>query len=352
MNKLIFIIKSTEYFNYNNILKMNSNINTLNNNDLGNGYPNGMPQIDCKEKMKEIWNSFPLFVKFIILSSFVLYFLNLFLPITGFYLANVPFYTIFRIQLWRLITTTFLTTNFLNILFGLFSWVRDGSSLETSMGTIKYMFTFIMNGIMIQIIYTLLMFILFLILKNNAVLVMNAQGYNVENSGLWPIIMAEMTLLCMANPDSPMRLFFFPCVIKAKFYPFLLFGFFMLMSGFQIQFDVFAGILYGVFYHFVLRNKVQISDSFAKKCEDSFMFRWMKKFNGFVGINCGSQPVSMIRSDSDASNSTRSSSGSAAPVTATSSFQAFKGKGVVVGGSLGMSNGDYQGLSQNSSNQV
>ena len=268
MNKLIFIIKSTEYFNYNNILKMNSNINTLNNNDLGNGYPNGMPQIDCKEKMKEIWNSFPLFVKFIILSSFVLYFLNLFLPITGFYLANVPFYTIFRIQLWRLITTTFLTTNFLNILFGLFSWVRDGSSLETSMGTIKYMFTFIMNGIMIQIIYTLLMFILFLILKNNAVLVMNAQGYNVENSGLWPIIMAEMTLLCMANPDSPMRLFFFPCVIKAKFYPFLLFGFFMLMSGFQIQFDVFAGILYGVFYHFVLRNKVQISDSFAKKCED------------------------------------------------------------------------------------
>ena len=82
------------------------------------------------------------------------------------------------------------------------------------------------------------------------------------------------------------------------------------------------------------------------------MFRWMKNLNGFVGINCGSQPVTMIRSDSNVSSSTRSNSINSAPVTATSSFQAFKGKGVVVGGSLGMSNGEYQGLSQNSSNQV
>ena len=59
---------------------------------------------------------------------------------------------------------------------------------------------------------------------------------------------------------------------------------------------------------------------FVKKCEDSFMFRWMKNLNGFVGINCGSQPVTMIRSDSNVSSSTRSNSINSAPVTATSSL--------------------------------
>ena len=36
---------------------------------------------------------------------------------------------------------------------------------------------------------------------------------------------------------------------------------------------------------------------------------------------------------------------------ANSGFSAFRGKGVAVGGSLGINNGEYSNVSQNSSNQ-
>lgn len=328
---------------------MNPNINTLHNSDIGGGYPNGIPQIDCKEKAKQIWNDIPLFVKFIIVSSLVLYLLNLIFNPFGFYLANIPYYTIYKIQIWRIITSTFLNTSILNILFGLLSWVRDGSSLELSMGTIRYMFVFLINGIFIQIIHTIIIFLIFLVLKNDKILSLNAAGYSVENNGLWPIIMAEMTLLCMANPESPMRLFFFPCEIKAKFYPFILFAFFMLMSGFQIEFDLFAGIIYGIIYHYLLRNRIGISDSFAKKCEDSFVFKWMKNFKGFVSVSSSGQPAVMARGGGASSGEDNAApSSNNQPTT----FQAFRGKGVAVGGTLGSTNGDYQGLSQNNQSQV
>ena len=336
---------------------MNSNINTLNNNnDNAN-----VPQIDCKEKIKNIWNNIPLYVRFIMLSSLVIYLINLLIPIIGFYLANVPFYTIYKFQLWRVVTTSFLNTSIINILFGLLAWVSDGSSLERSMGTVKYMFTFVINGIMIQLIHTLVMFVIYLVLQTDKILSMNVvSGYHVENNGLWPIIMAEITLLCMANPNTPMRLFFFPCELQAKFYPFILFAFFVLISGFQIQFDLFAGILYGIIYIYLLKNKMNISDSFAKKCEGCFMFKWMKDFQGFIPVGSG-QPVVMIRNTgATAVEQTGNVGENNAPTAMNnvnnnnnpSGFKAFQGKGVAVGGTLGLENGDYQGISQNVSSQV
>ena len=65
----------------NNNHKMSSNINTINNNDLGNGYPNGMPQIDCKDKMKEIWNSFPLLNLLLFLPFFFIFLISSFLSL-------------------------------------------------------------------------------------------------------------------------------------------------------------------------------------------------------------------------------------------------------------------------------
>ena len=53
------------------------------------------------------------------------------------------------------------------------SWVKNASSLENSMGTIKYMLIFFMNSILIQIIYCLLLLIGFLISRNKKILTEN-----------------------------------------------------------------------------------------------------------------------------------------------------------------------------------
>ncbi len=76
----------------------------------------------------------------------------------------------------------------------------------------------------------------------------------VENSGMWSNIMCEMTLLCLSNPESPMKLLLFPYNVKAKFYPLLLFVLFTLTNKLRIDLEVISGIIYGLFYYRVLKG--------------------------------------------------------------------------------------------------
>lgn len=316
-------------------------IHSINNNNS-----NGMPQIDLATKIKMWWNSIPLFVKFIMSSTSIFYLLNLFIAYISFYLANIPFFTIFKIQIWRLVTNAFITTSLLNIIFAFLSWIKDACALENAMGTLKYMIIFFINSIFIQIIYSLMILLVYLITKEKGILYINVGMGQVENNGLWPIIMAELTLLCMTNPEIPMRVFFFPCEVKAKFYPLVLFFLFMLLNGMKIDFGVLSGILYGFLYHYLLRNRLQISDQFIQKLEMSFLFKWMVKFNGFVSLNNSispSIPVVIAPVNSGVSNENNNQSGN-------TGFTAFSGKGVAVGGSLGLQSGEYSGVSQNSNN--
>jgi hypothetical protein len=171
----------------------------------------------------------------------------------------------------------------------------------------------------------------------------------VENNGLWPLIMAELTLLCMTNPEIPMRVFFFPCEVKAKYYPIVLFFLFMLFNGMQIDFPVLSGILYGFLYHYFLKNKLQISDQYIQKLEKSFLFKWMVKMKGFVSLNNNIGPaIPVVIAPVNNNNSVDNFSNNTNNQGGNSGFVPFSGKGVAVGGTLGMDNGEYSGVSQNS----
>ena len=109
--------------------------------------------ISLYERIKKIWNNIPLFIKFYLIMTFIFYFLNLLTNNFAFYLADIPYYTITKFQLWRLITTIFISTNLFKIIIGLICWVKYASSLETSIGTIKYSTIFFLNTFFIQIIF-------------------------------------------------------------------------------------------------------------------------------------------------------------------------------------------------------
>jgi hypothetical protein len=227
-----------------------------------------------------------------------------------------------------------MTTSILNILFAMISWVKDASSLENKLGTIKYMLIFFMNTFFIQIIYCLILLIAYIISRNKNILILNYYNGKVENSGLWPIIMAELTLLCMSNPESLMRLFFFPCEIKAKFYPFILFTIFLILN-FQIDFGVLSGIIYGLLYHFFFRKYLQIPNKFVEIIEKSFIGSFLGKFKKFIPSN-NNIPVRIENTINKISKN-------------VNKFVPFKGEGIKVGGSYGTKEGDYDGVKQNNS---
>jgi membrane associated rhomboid family serine protease len=230
----------------------------------------------------ELISEIPFFVRFILLTNITLFILNIFIPHISFYLSNIPFFITNRYQFWRLITTSFITTNLINMFLGLFVWIRDAISLENSLGTIRYIFIFIFNSTFINLIYVLLYYLLF---KNN----FGSSYYNyvhkVNNSGIWPIIICEITLLCFNNPDSKIKFLSLPSPLKAKYYPFIIIILLILINNFRVNLEIVSGFIYGIIYFYLLQNKFNISEETTQKLEKSCCFRCLIGFHGFMIIN-------------------------------------------------------------------
>lgn len=291
---------------------------------------------DCKEFLTGILNSMPFFVKIVVCSTIILYLINFIIPYVAYFLADIPYFTIYYFQIWRIFTTPFITTSLFSVIFSIYFWYEKASRLEKDIGTIKYIIIFFMNSFCIQIMFCILMLLLSLIIRNKAPLVMKISQGRVRNEGIWPILMCDLTLLCLSNPNEIMQFRFFPCTIKAKYYPLFLFLIFTIISGFQIDFENICGIGFGFLYHYFLRNKLKISNNFAEKLGNSCLCRWMKTKKGFIGsggINTFANIV--IREGNNVRNvniSNAQDNINKSREKVKQAFQAFKGKGVVVGG--------------------
>ena len=300
---------------------------------------------DCKNWLNSFLDNLPFFIKWFMIITLFFFLLNFFTVYIAFYLANIPYYTIYQCQFWRLITTAFITTGLINLIFSLLIFYRYSINTEKDIGTIKYMLNFFRNCLFIQIIYSLITLLISLIIRNSILMKMKLTMGGVHNDGLWPILMCEITLFCLSNPERDMRFFIFPCVFKAKYYPLILFGIFTLLSNFNIDFEILSGIAFGFLCHYYLKNKIEFSNQFVLKLENSFLCKWMKNKKGFISIsNPGSPEIPTNLEHITNSNNNN-----------VNNFEAFKGKGVTVGSNENITreNVDYSNLaSRNNSDEI
>ena len=290
------------------------------------------------ERIKEILEEVPLFIRFVLIIKIFVFILNLFSNYISFYLSNIPLFTISHYQFWRLLTTCFITTNLINMIIGFIVWVKDAISLEKSLGTIRYIIVFITNSIFINLLYCSFIYLLNHYSKNKNFLGENTFGiYKVNNSGIWPIIICEMTLLCLNNPDSQIKFLFRPCPIKAKYYPIFIIIIYILINNFRINFGIISGFLYGIIYYYLLQNRFHISDETIKKIENSFCCKCLIGFDGFVNIdNINAYPVTS--GDVHTMNNLDSN---------PNGFSPFSGKGITLG-----SSNDYVAVNEQNKNNT
>jgi len=116
--------------------KMASNIHGLNHNSGGSGNRGGggfggVPgangggsgdQASCKEKMKSGWEAIPWFNKFILSSCLVIYMISWVLPQIIAIFILIPYF-VMNLQVWRIITGTFVHTDLMNLLFSVISYI-------------------------------------------------------------------------------------------------------------------------------------------------------------------------------------------------------------------------------------
>ena len=287
---------------------------------------------DCKLFINRILDSMTYFIKLVICTTVILYLINFIIPYVALLLADIPYFTIYYIQIWRLITAPFMTTNLFSVIFSVFFWFDKASKLEKEIGTIKYMLIFFMNSICIHLLYNLLMLLFSFIIGKEALL-WKVKGIYVRNEGLCPILLCDITLLCLSNPSENMQFRFFPCVIKAKYYPLVLFVLFTIISGFVFDFECLCGIGFGFLYFYFLKNRFNISNNFANKIGNSCLCRWMKTKRGFIDkgflfTDVTSQVSNVINNTRNVNVNNNNLNNNNDNKTG---FTPFKGKGIAVG---------------------
>ena len=242
-------------------------LSSLNNNNA---------QSSCGDKIKAYWASIPLITKTIFSTTVILYllsFMDIFAIIIG-YLLNVPYETLYSFRIWTIATTMFVITNLLNVIFAMMSWMPRAIIAEKQVGSMKYLLTTMTFSMLIQVLFILLMIVLSEIFGKSFL-------YESSN-GLWPLILCEITIHCNENPDAEITIFFLPCPITSKYYPWILVGFCTLLNNFIIKYDVICGLLFGYIYMYKLKDHLDFKLDFIIKCERSAIFRWMQGCTGYV----------------------------------------------------------------------
>jgi len=295
---------------------------------MNSDFNNNKSKPGAFSQLIELISDIPFFVRFVLITNVILIILNIFTPYISFYLSNIPVLTLKQYQFWRLITTSFITTNLINMIFGFIVWTKDAIFLERSLGTIRYIFIFLFNSIFINLIACLLTF---LFSKNNFQLSHYSYVHKVNNSGIWPIIICETTLLCLNNPDSKIKFLFVPSPIRAKYYPFIIIILLILINNFRVNFHIISGLIYGIIYYYLLQNKCNISEETSINLENKCCFRCLIGLHGF-----------MIISKKHVTNN-----GDVNIINSYDKNGHFQGKGITVGGS-----GDYMAVNDQNNNNV
>ena len=241
-----------------------------------------------KYTLSDVWSSIPFFTRTLFIITLIIYVLDKLVldDSLSFDLSNVTYMSIHQIELWRLITSNFMTTTLIKIFLGFAIWSKYATTVELSIGTIKYGLLFFINSLFIQLLYCIIIIIVALIKRNERYLLNKLNRRYIENSGFWGFAMYEITLFCLSNPDLRITLLLIPLTVKTKIYPYFFVVLFFIINKFKVDWEIISGIIYGFLYHrFSLNKYLQISDSFVLKLENSCCFKWMIKNSSFISVN-------------------------------------------------------------------
>jgi membrane associated rhomboid family serine protease len=190
------------------------------------------PVLDAYERfVREV----PLVTRCVLISQVVTLFLSFFLDLS-FAVANIPHFTIFKLELYRIFLSPFICPGVLSLVFAYISFVDNGRRLEFSMGSAAFGCLLLTIGTVTNVAFLVLCFLLYGITGSNTWLFSPSQG-------IWIILFAVIAIECSKAPENSMRkLFFFS--VPTLYYPLALFGLFSIFGGFQFSYLLSIGVGY------------------------------------------------------------------------------------------------------------
>ncbi|KAL7478295.1 hypothetical protein ACHAW6_004065 [Cyclotella cf. meneghiniana] len=211
----------------------------------------------------------PLVTRYVLNSLVISYFLSFFVN-PAYALANIPLFTIFKFELYRVITSPLICTDILSLFFAFMGFMNHGIRLEQSMGSSLFAVLFFS--------LTLVSNALFLIISVILWGLTNSQGYLVGASmGIWSVLLAIIAVECsQAPPDTQRRLFFL--TVPTLYYPLVLLALFSMFAGVKLAYCL--GVAVGYAYGYGKLDRIKVSTDRVKRWESHESGGCLR---GFVG---------------------------------------------------------------------
>ena len=151
-------------------------------------------------------------------------------------LGNVPFFTVFSFEIYRVITAPFVGNSFLTLVMVVLFYPAMGTKMEASVGSAAFLYLMAAMTVVINIVFLAVCFLLY------AVGMVEALFYSC--SSFWLVLFALIVIECMQAPEQPRRIFMLPMDIPSKYFPLLMYAVFSLLSGPALSFAVSMGVGY------------------------------------------------------------------------------------------------------------
>mmetsp|Transcript_1661 Transcript_1661/g.3252 ORF Transcript_1661/g.3252 Transcript_1661/m.3252 type:complete len:293 (+) Transcript_1661:95-973(+) len=155
-------------------------------------------------------------------------------------IATVPLFVLTRLEVYRLLLSPWFESQVLSLFIVLLWANRTGLKIENDLGSRPYAIALAQVAIAINIVFCALVVFLAKATGAEALLVTGCQG-------LFPSIVA---LLVIVPPRGPISIAFIPVAIPAKFAPYALVAFAMILNG-QLPLDLVCGVLVGHLYNWI-----------------------------------------------------------------------------------------------------
>lgn len=216
----------------------------------------------------------PMVTRVIMCTHCVSFIVNIFFDLSlG--LANIPMFTIYRFEIYRIITSLFVCTDgFLSLILTYFSFVPAGKRLENCFGSTEYACFFLTIGVITNVLYNGLAFLL------DALAGQGGQYWLIiPSSGLWNVLFGMIAMECTKAPQGSVRKVFF-FTVPTIYYPIALLGLFSFLGGFSLAHLISIGLGYGFGYGYL--DFFRISASRCKAWEERYLQTFISQDRSWI----------------------------------------------------------------------
>mmetsp|Transcript_19451 Transcript_19451/g.41028 ORF Transcript_19451/g.41028 Transcript_19451/m.41028 type:complete len:343 (-) Transcript_19451:298-1326(-) len=300
-------------------------------NNNNNGPPQPNPVLTAYESYVR---DTPLITRYVLNAIMISFFAGFFTS-PAYFLANIPALTIFKFQLYRIVTSPLICTDILSLFFAFMGFLNNGVRLEQSMGSTYFGVLFFTLTIATNILFLIISVLLWGLTNSDSYLA-------GASMGIWTVLLGIIAVECSeAPPDTKRRLFFLE--VPTLYYPLVLLALFSMFAGVRLAYVLGVAVGYAYGYGKLDRWKVKVET--VRKWENRDQGGCLSGFVnriGFVTLGMASGPNAW--QTGSGGNDRGSSGGGPAPVRAPSDPAAPTAPSFPTSGGRSLGGGSRGGL--------